>query len=425
MSQVYNYLIESYQPNREINYRVNNRNELKRVYNNIVNLSKRSPLYKINLSKENQDYTIGIKETALVIQSKIGIMTDPSVSGFKTKATTVSNQEVLSAVLMKEDTDLLPELISISVQGLALAQVNKGRELFLPSRGLPSGSYEFRANVLDKSYRLSFNQTDRLENKDTIHNMADFLNESLPGITATVEQGSRQEYSKLVLTSDYMGRSGERTFSFAEQDFFQESIIEFFGLNRMEQTPSSAEFELNGMKKQTASNTFSIENTLQITLHRTSEEPIGIRIVPDKLQVMKGVDSFLHTFNGLIHIAKERMSEVEEHFGATKLLNEIKGLEKLYKEELESCGLKVMEDGRIDIEEALAVQASEDGGMESLFTRENGFIAKVREKAEAITINPMEYLDKTVVTYPDLTKTAYANPYMTSMYSGMLFNSYC
>jgi len=421
MVQAYNYMVESF-PKREDKYSVNNRRELKKVYDSIVNLSKHSPLYKINLSKENQDYTIDVKELAIVLKTKIGDMSDPANAGFHSKTVAVSNARVLTADLISEETNSLPENISISVNFLASGQTNRGKELFHPSKGLERGTYKFSANIINQIYPLTYTQQERMENSDTLQKMAGFLNQSLPQITATVEKGDKENYSRIDITSNF---TGSNKFFFTEDDDFQEGIVGYFGLNRMEKAPSNANFVLNGINKQTITNSFTLENTLQISLLNTEEEPVNIRIVPDKNQILRGVDSVLQAFNGLIHIAKTRTEKTKEHFGATKLVSELKNLEKLYKDEMEACGFKVSDQGMIILDDALATQACEDGGMESLFTRENGFIAKVLNKAEAITINPMEYLDKTIVTYPDSEKTAYANPYVTSMYSGMFFNSYC
>lgn len=38
-------------------------------------------------------------------------------------------------------------------------------------------------------------------------------------------------------------------------------------------------------------------------------------------------------------------------------------------------------------------------------------------------LNPLDYIDKVVVTYPN-TNINYPNPYIPSKYSGLLFNDY-
>lgn len=421
---VYNYMLQSFPVQREAKYTAHKRSELKRVYNSIVNLSKASPYYKVNLSRENQEYTIGVKETALGLKAKLRDMSDATISGFQSKALSVSDKNVLTAELTDGDTEGLPEHIRFNVKTLASEQINRGRELMNTSKGLPYGEYEFLAKVMDETYRLTFAQEERTENSTTLKNMADFLNQSIPGINVIVERGTTKDYSRLAIVSERTGKYGERNFFFEDIDIFHEGIVDFFGLNRMDQAPENAQFNINGVEKQTTSNTFTLENKLKITLHNPSEQPVDLNIIPDSEKILSSVASVLSTYNNLIRLAKDRTIASTEHYRAEKLMNDMKGIEALYQEELEACGIKALEDGRLVIDDALAVQAAEDGGMESLFTRENGFIARLLDKAENIAINPMDYLDKIIVTYPNKGKQ-FPNPYVTSMYSGLLFNSYC
>jgi flagellar hook-associated protein 2 len=303
--------------------------------------------------------------------------------------------------------------------------VNKGKELLQTSRSLATGEYKFEAKVMDQTYELTYLQRERTDNQETMKNMVDYLNQSVPGINALVEKGTSNNYSRIVIASDMSGRFGDKNFSFDDADLFRESIVDFFGLNRIEKPPTYAQFELNGVEKQTATNAFTLENTLRINLHSTGDQPINLRIVPDSEKILSAVDSVLTTYNHLINLAKDRTLDNQEHIRATKLISEMKSLETVYQEELEACGLVAFEDGILKMDDALAVQAAEDGGMESFFTRENGFIARLLDKAETIAINPMEYLDKTIVTYPNSEKIPFRNPYITSMYSGLFFSSYC
>lgn len=425
MVHAYNYMLESYPVKKDTKYPVSKKSELKKVYDDIVNLSRRSPLYKINLSKENQTYTIGVKESALALKSVLHEMENSEVSGFTSKTVTVSDERVLSAQLLSEQTDGLPKVIELQVNALAAVQINRGRELLNTSRGLPPGEYRFRAKIGDENYSLSYVQEDRQENINTLTRMADYLNQNLSGINAMVDKGSSKDYSRLTIVSDLSGRFGDKRFSFEDTDIYQEGVVDYFGMNRMDKAPNLAWFELNGVDKQTATNTFTLENSLRISLNSTSEKPVTVKIVPDREKILTAVDSVLDTYNGLIRLAKDRTLGSKEHYRAGKLINEMKGLEQIYHDELEACGLKASEDGTLSLEEPLASQAAEDGGLESLFTRNNGFITRLLDKAENIAINPMEYLDKTIVTYPNNEKNTYRNPYVTSMYSGLFFNSYC
>ncbi len=423
MLQVYNYMLESYPVKREVMYPAHKRSELKKVYNSIVNLSMKSPLYKINLTKENQEYTFGIKETALFLKSRLEEMSESEKSGFQSKAAIVSNEEVITAKLISEDTEGLPDTMTFRVDNLASVQINSGKDLYHDSRGLPPGAYHFYARTPSGSYKLTFIQEEREENRSVMRKLVNYINHDLPGVNASIEKGTSSDYGRIVLISEQAGKNGEPAMSFSDEDY--DGIIEYFGLDRVEKESQTAEFSINGTEHKTSTNTFQLENRLQITLNSVTENPVTVKIGPDSKKILSAVEKVLDTYNSLVRIAQNRTTDSREHYRASKLIGEMKNLEKLYGEELTASGIKADENGFLSLEDSLAIQAAEDGGMESLFTRENGFIARLIEKSESIAINPMEYLDKTVVTYPNSESKTMRNPYVTSMYSGLFFSSYC
>ncbi|MBO5485398.1 MAG: hypothetical protein J5988_00495 [Eubacterium sp.] len=53
------------------------------------------------------------------------------------------------------------------------------------------------------------------------------------------------------------------------------------------------------------------------------------------------------------------------------------------------------------------------------------FTIQLAEKCEQMSMNPMEYVEKKVYSYAHLYRSDVGTAYESSMYSGMLFNSYC
>ena len=53
----------------------------------------------------------------------------------------------------------------------------------------------------------------------------------------------------------------------------------------------------------------------------------------------------------------------------------------------------------------------------------NSFRQAIVSRADDISINPMKYVDKVMISYPNPVHS-FANPYMTSIYTGMMFNGY-
>jgi flagellar hook-associated protein 2 len=410
---------------REVLHLAKNRGELKRVYDKIVSLSSCSPFCLVNLSQENKDYTIGIKEAALELKDRINDMQDPKVSGFGSKAVTVSDESIISAKLLNEDTNSLPETIQIKVNQLADVQINRGKDLLNSSFAFPTGNYDFSAYVGDESSQITFTQERRMGNQNTMDNLAYCMNRSVPGISVAVEKGNSKDYSRFVIAANMTGRFGDKKFAFDEGTSDGEGIVDFFGLNRVAKEATTSDFELNGTQKQTATNTFNLENSLQITLKNKGEQPVTLMITQDSSKILTSVDSVVSAYNSLIILAKSRIDNNDEHYSANKLMSEMQSFGKVYQDELESVGINIDENGILSLNKQAAVQSAQDGGMESLFTRKNGFIVRLIDKAEAIAINPVDYLDKTIVLYPNNEKTSFHNPYVTSMYSGMLFSSYC
>mgnify|MGYP000780743947 FL=1 len=71
------------------------------------------------------------------------------------------------------------------------------------------------------------------------------------------------------------------------------------------------------------------------------------------------------------------------------------------------------------------MQAIEDGDMQKLFSKESPFVNRLFTKMDSVKLNPVEYIDKKIVSYPDYSKPAKGYSYITSLYSGLIFNSYC
>lgn len=403
---------------------VNRRYDRSRVYDNIINLNKSMPFYKIHLTKENRDFSIGIKDAAFALKEKIKEMTDPDFYDFQSKTVEVSNEEILSAYPLEEDLSGLPENIEIRIKQLSSVQINKSRDLLSTSRSLAPGVYEFKAKAGSKEYNLIFYQESRRDNVTVLKEMADLLNSSIPGINAVVENGRARDYYKLSITADLLAEGGGRLV-FEDVDNLRFGVVDFLDMNRMEKAPALSEFEINGLSRQTAGNCFKLDNKLYIMLKATTEEPVYIRIVPDGSRIKGAVEDFLSSYNSMISIVNRHLEANSSNYSAYKLLRELKAIGQTYTDELLTCGITVCEDGSLQMDENLAELAARTGRMEGLFAKSNGFIARLKHKAEAVAVNPMEYIDKTLVTYINAKKSNSRYPYVTSMYSGLFYNALC
>ncbi len=423
MIQAYQHVMESYLPKPVANHHVHKKNDIRKAYENILKLTKNSGFYKLDMSKENQAYTLGVKELATRLTDGVAELTDPWHPVYHQKFMSVSDESILEAKLVSKDVSRLPDQISITVQALAVPQANRGRDIFLPSRSLEGGTYKFMARVMDRDYELSFEMRERTSNGGALVKLTEYLQKELPGLSVSVEEPKR-DYSNIYIESTVTGASEDRIFFFEAEDPKGEDLIEFFGLNQMTQASDNAHFILNGQEKQTYSNTFQIEGKLQVTLFEASDKPVALKLQNVSEQLLERTDAILGSYNELIRLASNRNASLSSSYSARKLINELRRIGEAYREELAENGLSVSNDGTLIRDAAISDEAAKDGRMQEFFTNKNGFIATLLGKAEEIAINPVEYLDKTIVTYPDSTRPR-TNPYTASLYSGLFFSSYC
>ena len=96
-----------------------------------------------------------------------------------------------------------------------------------------------------------------------------------------------------------------------------------------------------------------------------------------------------------------------------------------FTSDLEACGLSVSKEGTLSVNEKAMYAAAGNRSLEQLFSEDSAFTTTLLKKLNDIALNPMEYLNKTVVTYPNITAKKTLNPYISSIYCGLLYNNYC
>ncbi|WP_156922952.1 hypothetical protein [Eubacterium xylanophilum] len=115
-------------------------------------------------------------------------------------------------------------------------------------------------------------------------------------------------------------------------------------------------------------------------------------------------------FNELLHKSD---AYGEAHNRPSRPGAELRDLVSDYAQELFSSGFDVVDGGYLSISE------------DREFEVPTGFMQALKEKSEYMSMNPMEYVEKSVYSYAHLHQNDIGNSYESSMYSGMMFNSYC
>lgn len=424
------YYVSTYNRGSVSKYDTHKKSELREVYNNMLKINKKSPLYKLASTDTVKQYAIDLKETARQIKYVAANLTDEdgNISGSSKKKAISSNNKVATAKYIGESSDKTDVVddIELNVMKLASPQVNVGNFLQKDSYGLPKGPYSFDLSIGDYTYEFQFNVKSNDTNLDIQQRLSRLINKSNVGVQAEVIENAIGQ-TALQITSDATGVSsfGNKGLTFVISDTPGEEngdAVQFLGLDRVYSDPSNAVFTINGIEKTSASNTISIPDQFEIELVGTSVEGdetlIGLK--PDFDALVENLNDFIEVYNGTVDFAKNKMSNTYE---SGQFYRDISNIAKTYKHSLEASGFTVLPDGHLQLEESLLTQAAREGTLTDNLDKLNQFKNSLVRKSENIALNPVQYIDKKMIAYPHPTRNM-PSPYVTSMYSGFLFNGY-
>lgn len=436
ISTVYNYYLSTYGGRQTTKYDTHKKDELKNIYNTMVKVNTKAPLYMFGNLVEAQKYAIDLKETARSIKNIATSLSadDGTIAGFSKKKADSSNSRVAAAKYIGEDmvgtegvySDKTAMELDIHVDNLASPQVNTGIYLKQDRMELNKGSYSFDMKVGEYTYEFQFNIGSNDTNRSIQDKLTRLINRSNIGVRAEVVENSTGE-SAIRLVSEDTGVYGYRgdifTISYDESAGMG-NAVEYFGLNRVSDKAANAHFTINGLERSTAANVFTVEGVYEITLKgasRTDSDNARIGLKPDLDTILENVDELLTAYNTMVDLAVEKY---DGSYESGRLLRDVSSMAKSNKHSLDSAGFIVSDDGHINIEESLLVQSANEGTLEDSLHKLNVFRKLMITKAEHININPMNYVDKKVVAYPNPNPAKnFPNPYVTGRYAGMMFSA--
>lgn len=422
INAVYNYYLTTYASNNNLlNNNVHKKSELRDVYNNIKKISKRSPLFKFENSEETQKYAIDIKENAYALKDVSAALDPNSLTGAKKKASS-SNEEKVAAKYIGNDSEDDSTGFDLEVKQLATPQVNIGNYIPQHKMLLPTGNYSFDINIDEYSYELQFKINSGDTNRSLQDKLARLINRSDIGISAEIDENNIGNTAlKLTSVSTGLGYKQE-LFSMTNNEDNLGDIVSYLGLNKVSLEASNAKFTLNGDEKSASSNTFTVNKGFEITLLGTTEEGEAIHVgfKPDFDSLLDSLGELSNKYNSVVELAASKSGSDGD---SSRLLKEINKIAKRHKSSLESAGLTIDDDGKMSVDNALVTQAVNDGTLKDSLKVINSFKSDLTKQANNMTINPMNYVDKTMISYPNPVKP-FSNPYVTSIYTGMMFNGY-
>lgn len=417
LDNVYNYYhTHIIAPKTSSRFNSHKKNDLKNVYNSMVKQTTHSPLYKFSFPDSTQAYAIGIKEAAMSLESGSNSLSSFNDSVFDEYMAVSSNEKVLYANLTGTDTGDLPDELSIKVDSLATGQTNIGTYLPSGETSFPSGDYSLGIAVGKKQYTFNLTVHQGDTNIDIQRSLASSINSNEIGVRANVRNNRMDGTSALVLRSNSVGlEDGEDSIFRFDQSHLPNDMTSVLGIDHVETAPSNASFSINGTPHTSNSNRISLNHAIDVDLLSVSDEPVSVSLRPDEKKITGKLKDFLDSYNQLVDIAKNNPDQK----GANRLLRDISGVTRRNQKALSSAGLTIDDDGHLT--RSGEINSDE---LRSLFDDKlSSFRKDISRIAEKMTLNPIDYIDKVIVTYPNTTGT-YPNPYYASRYSGLLFNDY-
>ncbi len=426
---VYNHYLTTYAPKTTTQYDTHKKSELRNIYNSIVKLNKESPLYILDSSNESRAFAVGLKENARALRNTIaslGGLDETEMLG--KKAAYSSNQSIATASYVGESSvaGIVPSF-NIEVTSLASNQVNLGT--FLPpdeKADLPIGTYSFNIAINDLNYEFQYNIRGWESNRDLQERLARLITNAEIGINADLLEDDKGNAS-LRLASSASGVKDNRDYIFHISDenaSKRSGTVDYLGLGFMSRLPSNAKFLLNGEPRTASSNHFTIDKVFEVTLNgisSTEGETAEIGLKTDLDSLTENVGNLVYGYNSFVKAAAEYL---DSHPRSGKLINEMGHISRHYKSSLEEVGICLEADGQFTVDSDVFKHSILNDENRAHFSTIRDFTNSILRKTNQVSLNPMEYVDKTLVAYKNPGHN-FATPYVTSNYSGMLFNSYC
>lgn len=427
LNTIYNHYLSAYAPKGTTRYDAHKRSELKSIYNTILKLNKESPLYLPETNDESIQFAVSLKESARQLRNTIASLGGLDRTDLLNKKTAYSsNPDLVETSFIGDASEKEVPSFQISVENLATGQINIGS--LLPSASpadLPEDSYSFDVLVNDLNYEFQYNIRQGETNRDVQERLARLISGADIGLKADVLIEGQN--SALRLTGVSTGLKDGQDFHFVISDDStskKAGSVAYFGLNTVAVSPSNAKFTLNGEPREASSNHFTIEKLYEVTLHAASTSPEDTAELSLKTDVESLTENIFNLIDGYNSFLASVSNYDVDYHKSRRLLREMNHLSSQYAQSFSELGISRQEDGSLSLDKNTFTQtALSEKGFHGYDTLKD-FTDSILKKINDVSLNPMQYVEKTIVAYKNPGHN-FPAPYAASAYSGMMFNYYC
>lgn len=428
LNTVYNHYLTSYAPKGTTPYDLHKKSELRKIYNTIVKLNKDTPLYKLDTGAVSQAFAVGIKESARELNHTIaslgGLNEDEMLNQ---KIAFSSNDNIASAKFVgSSPVSADPPPYELEVKSLALPQTNTGHYLPADDMALNPGTYSFDLNIADTNYEFQFTVNEKDTNIVLQEKLAKLITNSGIGVTAyTIGDDAGNHALRLESTSTGRPKANRDSLFLVTDNRTSKTAgaVDYLGIGEITRKSADSSIVLNGETQNTPSNHFVIDETYAVTLNGISPdlgEVTNIGLKTDVDSLTENIHLLVGGYNDFLRAAAEYRGAQTK---ADTLIFELKRISSFYSSHLDLLGLLPDKNGYISINDNQLSESAMEEDAKERFAPVKDFTQSILQKTEQVTLNPMNYVNKTVILYKNPGKS-FPCPYMTSAYSGMMFNSY-
>lgn len=415
-------------------YDSHKRSELRLTCNDIIKSNKESPLYKIKEGANVRRFAIDIKEQAHAIKNVVASLSENGEgieSAFDKKIATTDDPDVVTAEYIGSDEDASnPQAADfrLEVQQLATPQINTGHFLRRAGRDFKEGTYSFDLNTNTTSYEFQFNVTEDNTNEEVLNKLRKLINNANIGLQAELISDTHGMSKALQIESRQTGLDEGETYLFdiiPSRDKESQEAMRQLGIDEITSPAENSTFLLNGTQHASYSNTFTVNNMFAVTLNGVSQpgHPATVGFKPSTDAVADNIEVLVGAYNGIIDMAHHYAGRQES---SDRLLKDMSNVTRSFTRDFSQIGLKREEDNTLSIDRQALTGAISGSDAVHTFAVLNKFRDALGNKANQASIDPMNYVNRTLVTYkhPDPNKN-FATPYISSMYSGMMVDRFC
>ena len=429
LANVYNFYMTTYAPKSSTPYDSHKKSELRGVYNSIVKLNKESPLYILDTSQDSREFAVSMKENARELRNMIASLGGLDEEELLNKKVAYSSNPNIATAdfigIIREDEEL--PTYNIEVSRLATQQINTGK--YLPNDepvNLPPDTYSFDISIDELNYEFQFSIKSTDTHRDVQERLARLITNANIGMKAQVVSGE-DNTSYLRMESNFTGLKGSDPYIYRISDHRtskSSGTVEYFGLDHVAAMPGNASYAIDGDERTSTSNRITLDRTYEIELTGVSSEEgetASIGLKTDVESLTENVNTLVRGFNSFLKAVAEYTDHQPK---SNQLFNEMSGVARVFARDLTSLGLNLNLDGTLEVDDdTLRQSAMRDDAAES-FSPLKSFTNAILRKSNQVQLNPMNYVNNVIVAYKNPGKN-FASPYITSAYSGMMFNSYC